>query len=146
MIPLSSGQSISKGHQARTESVKSANIQSNAGCEENLFVTIKAKGADVQVLQKPDGRKCNTCVHTDDMWDPFTLRVHGCKVYCWWGKPCNEQGQSTCWHCGYCTKFVLSVIKPTMHITFAEYESMLGQNGGARLKVHITKIEHKMKN
>jgi len=60
-IPLSSGQSISMGHQARTS-------PSKAEGETRIYVTSKKGGVEIQVLHLPDGRKCTTCTRTDDMW------------------------------------------------------------------------------
>ena len=95
----------------------------------------------MKVIPKPDGRKCNTCVRRDDEWDPFTLQVFGKKVYMWWSKPVNEQGETCSCHCGYCAKFFLSQIKKVMKISIGQYEILLGQNGGARLKVHMAVVD-----
>ena len=38
------------------------------------------------VEQRPDGRKCLTCRHKDDAWDPVIIKL-GRKVYMWWAKP-----------------------------------------------------------
>ena len=54
----------------------------------------------------PDGRKCPTCFHKDDQWDPVELlRVPPVYKLCWWGKDrCKKTGKSRGLHCGYCIK------------------------------------------
>ena len=54
----------------------------------------------------PDGRKCPTCFHKDDRWDPVEVqRVPPVHKLCWWGKSrCKKTGASRGHHCGYCIK------------------------------------------
>jgi len=85
--------------------------------------------------QKPDGRKCNLCLHKDDAPDPCAL-ARGVREFMAWGKPHNpETGKSHGQYCYYCMKYYTSRIKLAMGISMAEYENWLGEDQD-RLKKH----------
>ena len=91
--------------------------------------------------RKPDGRKCNLCIRTDDSWCPLQLAVDGKKVFIAWGKkPDPVTGKTTGSYCVFCVKYYNGAIRLLRSITMGMYEKELG--GDERLlRVHMTCVD-----
>ena len=83
-------------------------------------------------------RTCATCTHYDDDWDPVEL-ARGVKVYMWWGKPANSQGETTGQYCGYCVKVYTAKFRGVRNMSMNVYSGVLGSDD-SKLKLHITMV------
>ena len=99
----------------------------------------------------PDGRKCPTCFHKDDQWDPVEVqRVPPVYKLCWWGKSrCKKTGKSRGHHCGYCIKIWMARWRHRkvegQNMTLELWQRQLSEEEGALERHHnLVKVVIKM--
>ena len=121
--------------------LQSAGIDTTGTGDMQLIRTYTFIKTSITVELKPDGRKCLTCIFTDDVFCPVAIACQRIRRFIHWGKPPHPDGTTNGNYCSFCARHYATQIKKARvpAITMGEYERFLGGDV-KRLEGHQLKI------